>query len=207
MADPANQRTVTTSATGTAAGAPDLLRARISVSSRGTYAADVLADANARMRSLLEEIASIGVAPADVTTSHVSLGPAWDREHRPDGYEASNAVDVVLRDLATAGADLDALARLVGDHIRLEAVHLDIDDDTTLRSEARQAAVRLAQRQATELATAAGAELGPVRSITEGDDGHGELVLRSMAVADLGVPLSAGTHEVSTSVRVVFDLR
>ena len=199
-------RTVTVTGLGTASAPPDLVRADLEVWSEAASAGEALTDANEQAHRLLRAIAELGVSADDLATTSVQLGPSWDREGRPSGFRASNAVQLTLRDLDAAGAQLDALARLLGDHAQLGGIVLGLADDRLLHTTARAAAVRDAQARAEELAAAVGRSLGKVRRIVEGGQG---LVPRAMAkgvAADAGIPLAGGATTVSVAVEVEFAL-
>lgn len=200
-----SHRTVTVPGLGTATAPPDLLTAQVEAWSEGPSAGDVLTETNRHAAALLEALAELGVASSDVATTAVHVGPTWDRDGRPAGYRATNAVRVVLRDLTTAGTHLDAVARLLGDHVQLTSVSLGLADDRALRSAARAAAMADARARADELAAAAGASVGPVREIAEGAT-TGPVPIAKAFAADAAMPLAGGATEVSVAVTVSFEL-
>lgn len=201
-------RSVTVTATGRASAPPDLLTADLTIGVRAAAAGDALREANERSRALLAELAASGVDVGDVATTAVRLGPEWDREGQPDGYRAEHAVRAQLRDLGRAGDQLDAAVRAAGDAGRIDAVALGLADDAALRSAARADAMAQARRQATELAEVEDAQVGDVLTITElaPGGGVGFPKLRAMAASADGVPIAAGTHEVSIEVEATFAL-
>jgi uncharacterized protein YggE len=200
-----SHRTITVPGVGTTSAAPDLLTADLEAWSEGPSAGEVLTETNRHAAALLTALAELGVAPADVATTSVHVGPTWDREGHPSGYRASNGVRVVLRDLATAGGHLDALARLLGDHVQLGGVSLGLADDASVRSAARAAAMADARARADELAAAVGAAVGEVRRIVEGG-GSGPVPIARAFAADASIPLAGGATEVTVAVEVEFDL-
>lgn len=202
-------RTVTVTATGRAVGVPDTLTANLTAQSRGTSAGDVLSETNQRARTLLDVLATAGVDPRDVATTGAHLGPTWDRDGQPDGYSAESSLRVTLRDLDAAGGQLDAAVRAGGDGVRIDSIQLGFADDAALVSAARSDAVVQARRQAEELATAEGATVGEVLTITElGPAGIGVFPqARSLAMsAEQSMPIAAGSQELSVSVQATFSL-
>lgn len=206
---PDELRTVTTTATGTATGVPDLLTVQVGIATEGRSAGDVLADNNARTSTLIGALKAAGIAPADLATTSVDLGPRYDANGRIDGFRAENTLQVKLRDLDTAGAHLDTVVRIGGNDARVHGVSLGFADADALHSAARADAVRRARAQAEELAAAAGAQVGPVRSITDAVAGDGPMPFATtkLALAAAPMPIEAGTQDVTVQVQVVFDLR
>ena len=144
----------------------------------------------------------------DIATRSISIHPHYDDKGKVAGYEASNDVVVVLRDLARAGEVIDAAAGAVGDDIRMGALTFGIEDPGALLADARREAVEKATRQASELAVAAGVTLGPIRSIVEGSAGAPpgpRPMLRAMVAAE-AVPLEPGTQRLSVTVEIEWEI-
>jgi len=199
-------RTVTATASGSAIGIPDNLTANISVSTRGTSAAEVLADNNTKAKALLDKLADQGIDAKDVSTTSVELGPTYDKDGEINGYAATNSLVVTLRDLDEAGTQLDAMVDTVGDAGRIGSIQLGFNDDDALMAEARADAVKRARAQAEEMAKADGVEVGEVQTITEVTRGGVELDALTSAAADSSVPIAAGSQELTVQVKAVFAI-
>jgi uncharacterized protein YggE len=119
----------------------------------------------------------------------------------------SNMVTAKLRNIAGAGALIDAVGKAAGDAVRVQQLSFSIDNDSGLRAAARAAAVKQAQAQAQQLADAAGVALGPVDSITE-SAGAGPIVSAAPMAADAaaGAPIQAGSQDVDVVVQVVYQI-
>lgn len=210
VADPPD-RLVTATATGTATGVPDQLTADVGIATNGETAAGVLADNNARTQRLLDELKVAGIADEDVATTAVNLSPTFDKRGKITGYAANNMLRVTLRDLKTAGARLDKLVQAGGDQTRINGIALGFQDDDELLTKARVDAVERARAQAGEMAEAAGAELGAVRTITDQVQGGvyplSEQNLTAYRAADSSVPIAAGSEDLMVQVKVVWELK
>jgi uncharacterized protein YggE len=196
---------ITTRGVGTVRGTPDMLTVELGVQTRARSAADALADNSTRTTGLLDVLRRRGVADADLRTSRLSINPTYDQNGGITGYEVTNQVTATLRDLAGAGALVDAAAQATGDAARVERIGFDIDDDAEPRARARGDAVRQAVTQARQLADAADVTLGPILSITEVTAGAPPVpAARDSAVAaSAAVPIEPGTQDVSVTVEVV----
>jgi hypothetical protein len=195
-------------ATGEANGSPDRVNIDLGVVSRAPTARQVLSRANERAAELIELLGREGVAKSDIATRSISIHPHYDDKGKVAGYEASNDVVVVLRDLARSGEVIDAAAGAVGDDIRMGALTFGIEDPGELLADARREAVEKATRQASELALAAGVTLGPIRSIVEGGGSappSPRPMLRAMATAD-SVPIEPGSQRLAVTVEIEWEI-
>ncbi len=208
-AEPADTTGITAQGVGEVTGVPDILRISMGVETRAEAASDALADNSARTRALIDTLKGAGVADEDLQTSELSVSPTFDEDGREvTGYRVANRLEVTLRDIDRAGEVTDAATFAVGDAIRLQGLRFDIDDTSDLYAEARADAVERADAQATQLAGAAGVDLGPVRSITESPVGGPipQPARRFAADEAAAAPIEAGSEELSLQVTVVYDL-
>jgi uncharacterized protein YggE len=122
------------------------------------------------------------------------------------GYRVSNDLQVVLRDLSTAGEIIDAAVSAAGDESTVNGFTLSVTDDTEARDSARAAAWEDARRRAEHLAGLAGRSLGAVISIVETT---GTLTpprpMMRMAMAE-ATPVEPGTQSITVVVEVRFEL-
>jgi uncharacterized protein YggE len=125
----------------------------------------------------------------------------------PQGfYNATNNVEVTIRNLDTAGKVLSA-ATSAGAN-QLYGLRFEIEDPSPLQAEARQKAVADARSRAERLAQLAGVKLGPAVSISEADGGGGGPVpMFAMAkMADASAPVERGELTVTSNVQIVYSL-
>ena len=118
---------ITTRGVGTVAGTPDTLTVVLGVQTRAPSAAAALADNNTRATGLLDVLRGRGVADRDLRTSGLSISPTFDTDGRITGYEVANQVTATLRDVAGAGALVDAAARAAGDAVRVQQISFGIE--------------------------------------------------------------------------------
>lgn len=203
-----DRRLITAQAVGTVTGTPDVLTISLGVETRSESAGTALAENNRLAGDVIAVIKNNGVAPEDLQTSQLTTNPTYDDGGRVTGYQVTNMVTARLRDIAAAGALIDAVGTAAGDAIRVQQVSFSIDDDSGLRAAARADAVRRAQAQAQQLADAAGVPLGAIRSITEitGSSPIPYSPSYSSADAAAAVPIEAGSQELTVSVQVIYDI-
>jgi uncharacterized protein len=198
---------------GRATGAADVCRVSLVATALRPTVAAALGDSERAVRQVRDALAAAGVAPQDAATSSVSVHAEEDysgqRGPRLLGYRAEHGLELVLRDLASAGRVLGDAVAAGGEAVRLQAVSFAVEDDADLRARAREAAWADALRAGEQLARLAGGALGAVRSIDETvtRDGGGPrpLAARAAGVAEIG--LQPGGVDVRAALGVVWELR
>lgn len=199
-------QTITVTGTGVVAVVPDSAVVRLAAFARGSG----VAEAHAAMTGAAATVVEVARRHTDerrVGSTGISLWPARDHEGREAGYEARHSFAVTCPDLATAGALLDELAGRVGDALAVDGVALEVAEDHGAGDRAREAAFDDARERATQLARMAGAELGAVQTIVEGDTDRGLSPMARMALASASaVGLEPGETTVATTVTVAWEL-
>lgn len=202
--------TITVTGTGSASAVPDVVRTTIGAQASAPTVDAALSGANDATRKVLKALADQGVTKRDVKTAGVQVYPRFDDEGRAvTGYDASQDLDVTLRDLGTAGATISAAVAAGGDAARLSGVSFGLADESALRTKARRAAFGNAKATAEEHAKLAGGTLGAVVSVRE--DSGGPSFARGQDAsaasgADASVPLEPGTTDVSVTAQVRWAL-
>ena len=176
------------------------------------------ADANAALRQNAEQMAKVvaairaaGVADRDVQTAGVNLNPQYRyAENQPPaitGYQASNTVNVTVRDLARLGRILDALVATGANQVN--GPSFDIDRKEPVLDEARRAALDRARARADMYAQALGLRVRRIVSIDEAGGGFPRpipMMAMAKAARDEATPISPGENVLSVSLNVVFEL-
>ena len=157
------------SAEGRSTRVPDVATIRAGVVTQAPTAAEALADNATRMAAVLDSLKRAGVAPRDTRTANVSLSPQYRyADNQPPavtGYQANNSVSIRFRDIAKAGAILDALVKEGANQIN--GPNLTIDKPEAALDEARAKAVATGRARAELYARALGMRIVRVVSISE----------------------------------------
>ena len=175
------------------------------------------ADANAAMRAnadqmqkVMAAIRAAGIADKDIRTSGINLSPQYRyAENQPPaitGYQASNNVDLKVRDLGKLGKVLDALVASGANQVN--GPGFEIDQPDAVQDEARRAALEKAQARATMYAKALGLRVRRIVSISEGGGFQPPMPMLRMAAMEKAADtaVSPGENSVSASLDVVFEL-
>ena len=111
------------------------------------------------MERVLARLSALGIPRRDVQTSGISLNAQYryTNEGTPPtflGYDATNQVSVILRDVTRVGPTLDALVAAGANNVN--GPYFSREDDKAQRKVAREAAFKAAEEQARGYAAMAG---------------------------------------------------
>lgn len=178
-------------------------------------------EVNTKMAALIKAVKASGVADADIKTQQISVYQMQERIQpmmypQPAGkvtlgqWNASNTVEITLRDVAKAGSLADILTASGANNIY--GPNFQLDNSQAAQDKLVGAAVADAKVKAEAMAAASGAKLDKVISINE--YGQSPIVYPMMAGAgmaksDLAVPAptEVGTTKLSKTVTVVWSLK
>ncbi|WIY51787.1 SIMPL domain-containing protein [Devosia sp. YIM 151766] len=204
---------------GEVRAAPDMATINSGVTTQGATAREAL-DANTEaMSELIAALKQSGIEARDIQTSGFSVNPnyvysdardelGYTLPPRINGYQVSNSVTVVVRDLEDLGAILDKSVTVGANTVN--GVSFSVADPADLLNEARKAAFADARGKAELYADVAGVGLGELESISERQDFSGPQPYPMYARAELAqsaaVPVEAGELTFAISVNVTWDL-
>jgi uncharacterized protein YggE len=194
--------------TGEAFGEPDVLVVNVGVSAERASIAEAREAAAGAQRGVVDALKRNGVAEKDIQTVQFSVNPQYDfrsGNQQIIGYQVSNVVTAKVRDLAKAGATIDAAIEAGGNDAVVQGVQFGIDDPSELQKQAREQAVKEAREQAQQLADNAGVKLGKLLSISEssGSVPIAADVIRAPATGDASIESPIETGELTVRITVV----
>lgn len=206
------KRTIVVSGTGEASAAPDIAFLNLGVEAEGATAAEALRKNSAQMEATIKSLREAGVDKKDIQTSSLNVGAKYDysRDNAPPrivGYQATNTVNVKLRNLDKAGSVIDKAVGVGAN--RLDSISFGFADPKPLMNSARKAAVADAHDRAALYAEAAGVKLGPVLTISDSPPpipGPIMVTARLEAADAKSVPISVGESMLSASVTIVYAI-
>ncbi len=209
-------RTVSVSATGQAEAVPDAARASLTVEVTDPASAQSAQQSAAEAATaVLGALSAAGVDDADVATQGVSVGPQYnytsDGGQELIGYRAAQTIEVTLRDLATAGATLDATVAAGGNAVRVDSLSPYVTDPTVAASAARAQAVEIASAQAAQYAQLLDFTLGPVASVSESSSTVAPPPIAyaedaAVSAEKVTTPIEPGTTLISVTLNVAWDI-
>ena len=207
------QRTITVTGTGKVTLTPDIAYISIGVHTENASAKDAVTENNTQAQAVIAAIKGFGVAEKDIQTTNFSISPQqqYDKDGKQTGiiYMVDNTVYVTIRDLSKLGDLLDSTVSSGANSI--SSIQFDVTDKTGALSQARQAAVTDARKQADELTKATSVAVGEVQSISYYDSSAPITVQYAkadmMGTAGASVPVQSGSMQISTTVTIVYGLK
>jgi len=214
---PAWAGTISIAGRGEVQAAPDMAVITSGVTSQGATAREALDANTAAMTELLDELKASGIEARDIQTTGFSVNPSYVYSDERDsngyslppkvtGYQVSNTVTVVVRDLEDLGTILDRSVTVGANTVN--GVTFSVADPTELYNEARQKAFADARAKAELYAETAGTTLGDLEAIREsqGFDGPQPYAMYARAeVASSAVPVETGELTFTINVDVEWN--
>ena len=204
------ERYVSVSATDDVAAEPDMTYISTGVIVEADTAKDGLARNSIVMAKLVDGLKNLGIAPKDIQTTTVNIQPRYvqAKDGHPttfSGYRVVNQVRVTVREIKQLGEMLDAAVAHGANQVN--NITFDVSNAETLKDEARKQAMVNAKRRAELYATAAGAQLGNVLTISEDVKSGPRPMPMARSAAAGAVPIEAGTRTLTVEVHVTYSLR
>lgn len=207
----AENATITVTGSASVTLKADYARISVGVSSKAATVEQAANENNAAIFAVIEALKEAGVAEEDIATSNYSVYAEYDYAsfggQKLTGYNVTNQLTVIIRDMEHIGATLDKATAAGANNIyNIEFLSTKADE---AQDEATVYAVQDAMRRAKLLAGAAGLELGGIKSISDTVASYG-IVTRSYASkldAAAGNSILPDDTSVSASVTIVFELK
>lgn len=204
---------------GEVRAAPDMATINSGVTTQGATAREALDANTAAMSELIAALKEAGIEARDIQTSGFSVNPNYVYSDARDelgyslppkinGYQVSNSVTVVVRDLEELGSILDRSVTVGANTVN--GVSFSVADPSELLNEARRIAFTDAREKAELYAGVADATLGDLEQISERQDFNAPQPYPMYARAEMAgsapVPVEAGEMSFAITVNVTWDL-
>jgi len=200
---------ITVLGTATVAAVPDRATLWIGVESQGGTARAALAANAAEMRRVLAALRGAGAS--ELQTQSVNLSPRYAENGGVEngsirGYTAHNSVTASVRQLARAGAVIDAAVAAGANQI--SGPMLTHGDTAALYRRALAAAVEDARAKAQALAAAANVSLGRVTAVVEAGSAQSPVPLAAAKTEDAvsSTPIEPGENQLGATVSMTFSI-
>jgi uncharacterized protein YggE len=201
---------VTITGTGKVVYVPDLAKVFVGVSSDGTTAAEAWQKNAALVKKMIDALKALGIDPKDIKTVDLGVTPKYDtpKEKAPIlvGYTVTYNLQVTVRKLDEVGTVLDRLVENGAN--RNVGISFGCSDMDKLMDQARLKAITEARKRAELYVTGAGASLGQVLSINEGNFNPWPMQRFELAKGSAAdsLPILSGEQELTVSVTVTYAI-
>ncbi len=197
---------------GKIAVVPDMARVSIGVEITSRKAGDALRENSDRIFALMDVLDQAGVEKRDIRTTQLNLHPRWEQRNTSGaapsiiGYTAQNILQVRIRKIDQLGEVLNEVTKSGAN--RINQISFSVADPAPLLKEARLRAIADARAKAELYANAAGAVLGEVLTITEGQSGARSVAhATSRMESAMAVPVAEGEVSHSAQIQVTYSLK
>lgn len=144
---------------------PDQATISATVETKGNNAKDVKKQNDQQMEAVLKIIKKMNLGPADYRTQRVSLNPVYDYEKKKTSYNATQTVEILLRDLSQYD---ELMEGLVNQGInRIDNVIFQSSKLAQYQSEARKLAMKDAKLKAEDYVSVLGQKVGKAMTISD----------------------------------------
>ena len=145
--------------------APDQVLISATVETKGNNAKDVKKQNDEKMDAVLKFIKKMNVPTADFKTKQVALNPQYDYEKKKTSYNATQTVEIVLKDLSKYDELMEGLVQQGIN--RLDKVSFETSKLVQLQSDARKLAMKDAKVKAEDYVSVLGQKVGKAFVISD----------------------------------------
>ncbi|MEL6803689.1 MAG: SIMPL domain-containing protein, partial [Bacteroidota bacterium] len=204
---------------------PDIGQFSFAVRAEGADAAAAQDASATAINAIIGYLSEAGVIEADIKTRNYNLNPSYTYEERAceagfycppgdrviDGYEVYQNVEVKVRDLDNAGALISGVGERGATNI--SSLQFTIDEEDTLKAEARAAAIADAKAKAKVLAKDLDVRLVRLLGYWEDEGGYypepyfAESALDTRALGAAVPSLPTGENTISAAVTLKFEIK
>ena len=145
--------------------APDQVCISASVETKGNNAKDVKKQNDEKVDAVLKFIKKMNIPTADFKTKQVALNPQYDYEKKKTSYNATQTVEIVVKDLAKYDELMEGLVQQGIN--RIDRVSFESSKLAQYESEARKLAMKDAKTKAEEYVSVLGQKVGKAFTISD----------------------------------------
>lgn len=190
---------------------PDQATIAVTVETKGNNVKDVKKENDEKIDAVLKFIKKMNVAPADYKTQRVSLNPQYDYEKKKHNYNATQTIEILLRDLSKYD---ELMEGLVDQGInRIDAVTFQSSKLAQYQSEARKLAMKDAKMKAEDYVSVLGQKVGRALTISDNSQTYYPqpmyAAMKTMEMSDDSAPkqtMAVGEINITANVMVSFIL-
>ena len=191
---------------------PDQASISVTVETKGNLAKEVKKQNDQKIEAVIKFIKKINLNPTDYKTQRVALNPQYDYEKKQHNYNASQTIEILLRDLSKYD---ELMEGLVDEGInRIDNVTFQSSKLGQYQSEARKLAMKEAKLKAEDYVSVLGQKIGKAMTISDNSQTYYPqpmyAAMKTMAVlGDSESPretLAVGEINITANVSVSFIL-
>ena len=199
---------------GQVAVKPDMAVLRLGANGHAASIGEAMSQVNKTIDRMVKALQANGIAEQDIQTQGLSAGPQYGSQPVPGvktppnivGYQASEQLQVKVRDLSKIGQTIEGVAAAAGDNFQMQGIQFAVADPTPLQSKARELAIANARAKAQELARISGVSIGAIVTLSE-DQGALPVAPVGMGVQSAPAAISPGEMNIVSTVHVTYAIQ
>lgn len=206
--------TITISGTGDVYAKPDIGRVALSVVTEAKTVAQAMTENTSKMNNVIGFAKKQGVEEKDLKTTNFNISPRYEYNSKTGvrtlvGYKITQSLQVKIRDLSKIGAILGGATESGANDVG--NLQFTIDNEDTLKSQAREEAIKEARGKAETLAKQLGIRL--VRIINFSESGnipspyYKAMSLEAVGAAGDTPQIETGENKISVSVSITYEIK
>jgi hypothetical protein len=215
--------TISVSGHGESFATPNIATVTFSVEKTAKTVADAQNQVTTIMNDVLMALKTADIAEKDIKTTSYDISPKYDYQSSVctatscppsrqtlSGYTVSDSVQVKIRAIDTAGDIIGILGQK--NVTNLSGLTLTVEDDSVVKTEARNKAIVQAKQQAESIAKGLGVRLVRITSFSE--SGFAQPIYYStkdaMMSSGTGVPtpsIPVGQNKASSDVSITYEIQ
>lgn len=161
---------ITVSGEGKVKVVPDQATITATVENKGNVAKEVKKINDEQMDAVLKLIKKMNLAPSDYRTQRVALNPQYDYEKKKTTYNATQTIEIIVRDLNKYD---ELMEGLVSQGInRIDNVVFQSSKLAQYESEARKLAMKEAKHKAEDYVSVLGQKIGKAITINDNSQAY-----------------------------------
>lgn len=203
---------ISVSGEGKVKSVPDQAFISVTVETKGTNATSVKKQNDETIEKVIQFIKKIKLPKEDVQTKRISLNPQYDYEKKKHNYNATQTLEILLKDLAQYDTLMEGLVE-AGIN-RINTVEFKTSKLTQYQSDARKLAMKEAKQKAEDYVSVLDQKIGKALTISDNSQAYYpqpmyETRMMKTAMSDGGMPretLAVGEITIVANVSVSFVL-
>jgi uncharacterized protein len=180
-------------------------------------AAEATTDSTNKMNKIIEALKKLNIDEKDIKTSNYTLSPVynWTQAKGQEliGYEVTQTIDLKIRDLTKIG---DVIAKTTEQGAnQIGNISFTIDDEFTLKNQARALATGKAKEKAQMIARESGMKLGEIKGFSENsvpiimpfNYSNAKMMAADSAGAAPSPTIQSGQNEIKVDVTLTYEVK
>ncbi len=190
---------------------PDIAKITLGVNTQGKNSKDVVKENTKKINNIMKALTDLGIEKKDIKTTGYYLNPNYQYTEAKgsvqDGYVLDQSMEITVRNFEIIG-DVIAKTTEVGANT-IGGANFTVEDSDVAKAQAREEAIKNANKKAQQMADATGFKLGKVTSFYEYESypeyGKGGMGGDMMAMEEAPT-VEPGKQEISLTVSLGYRI-